>query len=94
MKPYHYYFYIIKIIILISILLMRMGLIPIDGKYYIIIESFFKFSLGIFIMIYFSNKNLNINRHDRLLFFMSGIILISMINYNELKNAINEKYKF
>ena len=94
MKPYHYFFYILKFIILIAILLMRVGLIPVNGKYYVIIESLFKFSLGIFIMIYFSNKDLNIEKHDRILFFISGIILISMIDYDELKKAIKEEYKF
>jgi hypothetical protein len=94
MKPYHYFFYILKMIILIAILLMRVGLIPVNGKYYVIIESLFKFSLGIFIMIYFSNKDLNIEKHDRILFFISGIILISMIDYDELKKAIKEEYKF
>jgi hypothetical protein len=93
MKPYHYFFYILKIIILIAILLMRIGLIPLNGKYYIIIESLFKFSLGIFIIIYFSNKDLNVERHDRILFFISGIILISMIDYDALKIALKEDYK-
>ena len=93
MKPYHYFFYILKIIILIAILLTRVGLIPVDGKYYIIIESIFKFSLGIFIIIYFSNKDLNVEKHDRTLFFISGVVLISMIDYNKLKIALKEEYK-
>jgi hypothetical protein len=72
---------------------MRFGLIPINGKYYIIIESLFKFSLGIFIIIFFTNKDLNVERHDRVLFFISGVVLISMINYDELKKALKEDYK-
>ena len=92
MKSYHYFFYILKLVILIAILLSRVGLIPVDGKYYIIIESIFKFSLGIFIIIYFSNKDLNVERHDRILFFISGVVLISMIDYNKLKKALKEKY--
>ena len=93
MKSYHYFFYILKFIILIAILLTRVGLIPIDGKYYIIIESLFKFSLGIFIIIFFSNNQLNVERHDRVLFFISAIVLISMIDYNKLKKALKEEYK-
>jgi hypothetical protein len=94
MKSYHYFFYILKLIILIAILLTRIGLIPVDGKYYIIIESLFKFSLGIFIIIYFLNKDLNIERHDRILFFISGVVLISMIDYDKLKIAIKQDYHF
>ena len=93
MKTYHYFFYILKLIILIAILLTRFGLIPVNGKYYVIIESIFKFSLGIFIIIYFSNKDLNVERHDRILFFISGVVLISMIDYNKLKIAMKEEYK-
>ena len=93
MKSYHYFFYILKLVILIAILLSRVGLIPVDGKYYIIIESIFKFSLGIFIIIYFSNKDLNVERHDRTLFFIAAVVLISMIDYNKLKKALKEEYK-
>ena len=92
MKPYHYFFYILKFIILIAILLMRFGLIPVNGKYYIIIESLFKFSLGVFIIIFFANKDLNVERHDRVLFFISGVVLISMIDYDELKKALKKDY--
>ena len=93
MQPYHYFFYTLKFIILIAILLMRFGLIPINGKYYVIIESLFKFSLGIFIMIFFSNNQLNVEQHDRVLFFIAGVVLISMIDYDELKIALKEDYK-
>jgi len=93
MQPYHYFFFILKFIILIAILLMRFGLIPVNGKYYVIIESLFKFSLGIFIIIFFSNNELNIEKHDRVLFFIAGVVLISMIDYDQLKIALKEDYK-
>ena len=93
MQPYHYFFYILKFIILIAILLMRVGLIPVNGKYYVIIESLFKFSLGIFIIIFFSNNELNVEKHDRVLFFIAAVVLISMIDYDELKKALKEDYK-
>ena len=67
---------------------MVTGLIPIKGKYYIIIQDLFKISLGIFIIIYFSNKKLNVDKHDKNLFLIIGIILISMVNYNELYKII------
>ena len=93
MKPYHYFFYTLKFIILIALVLIRFGLIPVNGKYYIIIDSLFKFSLGIFIIIFFLNNELNVERHDKILFFISGVVLILMIDYNELKIALKENYK-
>lgn len=93
MKLYHYFFYILKLLILISILLMRVGIVPFNGKYYTIFESLFKFSLGIFIIIYFSNKNIKIERHDRILFYIIGIVLIAMVDYKKLYNAIKSDDK-
>jgi hypothetical protein len=93
MKPYHYFFYTLKFIILIALVLIRFGLIPVNGKYYIIIDSLFKFSLGIFIIIFFLNNELNVERHDKILFFISGAVLILMIDYHQLKIALKEDYK-
>lgn len=93
METIHYYFYTIKIIILIAIILMRLKIIPIDGKYYIIIEGLFKISLSIYIILFFATSKLNIDRHDRILFIMSGFILLSLIDYENLYKAIKSKYK-
>ena len=72
---------------------MRLGLVPINGKYYTIIESLFKFSLGLFIIIYFSNKKLNVDRHDRILFYIACVVLIAMVNYKALYEAIKSDYR-
>ena len=90
MKGYHLYFYLLKILILIFIGLISLKIINVKNKYYIIIESIFKFSLGLFIIIYFSmNKNNNIilPKHDRIIIILSGFILILLVDY---KNIIND----
>ena len=32
-------------------------------------------------------------KHDRVLFFIAAVVLISMIDYDELKKALKEDYK-
>ena len=85
MYLYHYYFFLIKILLLILIVLMLLQKIPYKGKYYILLESIFKFSLGLFIILYFSNNNCNtLNKHDRLLIIISGFILIFLVDYKDI----------
>jgi hypothetical protein len=94
MKVYHLYFYILKIIILILIALMLLKIIPLKGKFFIIIDTIFKFSLGIFIVIFFSTKKLDIDKHDRMIIIISGFILLLLIDYIHFINVIfNKHYK-
>ena len=93
METIHYYFYAIKIIILIAIILMRFKIIPVDGKYYIIIEGLFKISLSLYIIVFFGFNKFKIDKHDRILFIVSGFILLSLIDYDELYRALTTKYK-
>ena len=93
METHHYYFYTLKLIIILSLILMNIGLIEYKGKYFVIIDTLFKISLAIYIFLFFSNEKLNINYHDRILFKLSSFILISMINYRELIIALKEPSK-
>ena len=78
MKSYHYFFYMLKIIILTLIVLIHFDVIYVNNKYYQLIETVFKTALGFFIIIFFSEK------HDKILIILSGFILILINNYSEL----------
>ena len=92
MKNYHLYFYFLKFLILVTIALMSLKLIPVNNKFYIIIDTLFKISLGIFIIVFFSlNKNINMDKHDRILIILSGFILILLIDYIEIINVLFNK---
>lgn len=91
MKVYHLYFYILKLIILILFTLMLLRFIPVKGKYFVMIDSLFKFSLGLFIIIFFSTNNINIDKHDRILIIISGFILLLLIDYIHLINILFNK---
>lgn len=94
MKVYHLYFYILKIAILIIISLMLLKYILFKGTYFIIIDSIFKFSFGLYIIIYFSNKKIDIDNHDRIIIIISGFILLLLIDYIHLINVLfNKNYK-
>jgi hypothetical protein len=73
---------------------MLLKIIPIKGKYFIILDTLFKFSLGLFIIIFFSTKKLEIDKHDRMLIIISGFILLLLIDYIHLINVLfNKNYK-
>ena len=94
MKVYHLYFYILKLVILILIALMLLKILPLKGKYFVIIDTVFKFSLGLFIIIFFTNKKLDIDKHDRMIIIISGFILLLLIDYIHLVNILfNKNYK-
>jgi hypothetical protein len=61
----------------------------------IIIDFIFKFSLSIFIILFFSSNNdLNLKKEDRLIIIMSGFILIILIDYIQIINILfNKKYR-
>ena len=89
MKSYHLYFYILKFSILLIISLMSLKIIPINNKIFLLIDSIFKLSLGLFIIIFFSNKKcVELDHHDRVLIILSGFILIILIDYIEIINII------
>ena len=92
MKNYHLYFYFLKFIILLLIAMMSLKIIKVNNKIYILIDSIFKISVGLFIIIFFStNKNLIIDNHDRILIILSGFILILLVDYISIINIILNK---
>jgi len=92
MEVYHIYFFTLKIIILILLLLIFLRIIKLKSKIFILIDFIFKFSMGLLIIIFFStNKSLNISKEDRLLFIVSGFILIILIDYIKVINILFNK---
>jgi len=93
MKVYHIYFFLLKFLILLFIALISLKIITVRNKIFIIMDSIFKFSLGLFIIIFFSmNDGINISKEDRILIIISGFILILLIDYIELINVLFNKH--
>lgn len=94
MKAYHIYFYLLKLIILILVALISLKIIPTRNNFFIIIDSIFKLSLGLFIIIFFSTTNIDkLLKEDRILIVLSGFILILLIDYISLINLFYNKLK-
>jgi hypothetical protein len=70
---------------------MLLKFIPVKGKCFIILDTLFKFSLGLFIIIFFSTKNIDIDKHDRMLIILSGFVLLLLIDYIHLINVLFKK---
>lgn len=92
MKNYHIYFYILKLSILLLIILMSLKIITVKTKLFIIIDSIFKLSFGIFIIIFFlKNNSVKLEYYDKILIILSGFILILLIDYIEVINILLNK---
>ena len=92
MKHRHYYFFSIKIIILFCVLLLALKKITSTNIFYVLFEFIFRFSIGLFIIIYFvTHKKLNISHHDRLLFIISGFVILILIDYIKVINILFNK---
>jgi hypothetical protein len=89
MLLHQFILYIIKLAILIIISLMSIKVIHVKTKTFIIIDFIFKLSLGSFLIYFFlfSNK-IKLNVHDRLIFILSGFVLILLIDYIKVINII------
>jgi len=93
MKTYHLYFYFLKIILLIILCLTSLNIIKTNSKIYILVHDIFRFSLSLFIILFFSiNKSAKecLDIHDRILFIIAGFILLlfSIESYMNYKNII------
>lgn len=82
-----------KIILVLSIILIKFNLIPKTMPFVNIIEYNFKILVAIFIMNIsnpFSKTKKNITQEDKIFIFAGGIILFLSINFKEYFNYINK----
>lgn len=88
MKHYQVYLFTLKILFMFGLFLTLMNKIPRTAPLYVIIDTVFKISLGIMIIWFFkNNKGGTIDKHDRMLFMIAGVLLILGINYKEVLHA-------
>ena len=94
MEHYHYYFFLLKFLIIMSIALMALKIIPMHNKLFILIDTVYKISLGLFIIIFFARTKLPLDKHDRILIILSGLVLLLLIDYIAVINVLfNKHYK-
>ena len=95
MKAHHYYFWGIKILIILLIVLDYFKVIKNRSNLLLVVETIFKISLGIFLIVFFSyNKSLNVDKHDKLLFVIAGVVLIIINIKIFLEEIVAEKVTF
>ena len=86
MKLYQIYLLLIQFIILIMIGLVSLKYFNNKNQILLIIDSLFKFSIGLFLIIYFLNNDVNDN--DKVIFIVSGFIMILLIDYIQICKSI------
>ena len=98
-KGYHFYFFILKFIIILFIGLISLKIVTLNNIHkdiiINIIDSVFKLSIGLFLIIFFSNNwNCNfINICDRSLLILSGFILILLADFKRVYTNIVDLIK-
>ena len=82
MKGYHIFFFFLKVILSIHILLMIFNTIKKDNILYLIDESFFKLSIGLLLGVYFFfSSHLRIDFEDRIIISIAGFVILADIDY-------------
>ena len=82
MKLYQIYLLLLEFIILIMIGLVSLKYFDNKNQILLMIDSLFKFSIGLFLIIYFLNNDVNDN--DKVIFIVSGFIMILLIDYIQI----------
>jgi len=91
MKIYHIFFFLLEIVILATVGMIYLKKIQIKSNLYIIIDSIFKFTFGLFIVTFFlTNKEHKIGIFDRILIILFGLTLLALIEYIQLINIVFE----
>jgi hypothetical protein len=85
-KLYHFYFFILKLAILMCISFISLKIIVLENGFksniMIIIDAIFKFSIGLFMILFFSHDNCKVlDTNDRILLILTGFILILLIDF-------------
>ena len=94
MEYYHTFFFILKFILIVFLLLIYLDKLSKSSNIYLIFDSIFKFSLAIFIMYFtLKKKSYYIGREDKILLLVTGLLLILSIDYiNLIKVPDNIRY--
>ena len=77
MKFYLIFLFFLKIVLLVLTAMVFLGIIPLDNNVYLLVNNLLKFSLGLFIIYYFTKNKLdNIDYHDKLFIILGGFFLL------------------
>ncbi len=106
MEWYHAYFGVLKVLVIIVLAIFYFKIISFKPPVFILIDTIFKISLGLFNIFFFmpSNKKVKLPFEDRMIVIASGFILLMLIDFQgikkeffeskkNVKNLVNEKKK-
>ena len=89
MKVYHILFFLLNIVILGTVAVIYLFKLQSNSNLYILIDSIFKFSFGLFLISYFlTNNEHKIHIFDRMLIVLFGMTLLCLVDYNQFINIV------
>lgn len=91
MKGYQLYFYFLILFVLFSISFISLKMINTENNLKLFIDTIFKLSIGLFIILFFLNKKNNkVDKNDRVLIILLGFIILLLIDYVKIISLIKK----
>ncbi len=92
MEWYHAYFGILKVSVILVLAIFYLKIISFKPPIFILIDTIFKISLGLFNIFFFmpSNKKVKLPFEDRMIVIASGFILLMLIDFQGIKKEFFE----
>lgn len=90
MKPYQVYFFFLKTIVLLQIVLTATGHTVKDNPFFAVVDTVFKISLGLFLGIYFwLFRPKGIEWEDGIIVSIGGFLILTDIHFEPLMKLYN-----
>lgn len=90
MKPYQVYFFFLKALVLLQVVMIMMGYKVKENSFFAVVDTIFKISLGLFLGIYFSLfRPKGIEWEDGLIISVGGLLILTDIQFEPLMKIYN-----
>jgi hypothetical protein len=85
MKAYQIYFFVLKIIVILQVVLIATGYKVKESSFFAVVDTIFKLSLGLFLGIYFwLFRPKGIEWEDGIIISIGGFLILSDIQFEPL----------
>jgi len=92
MKGYHIFFYLLRIVVTGQIILVVLKKNVVTQDIKIVIDTLLKLSIGFFIIFFFWQHDVGLDRWDIFILQFAGIVIIADIDYTDFLAVVRKVY--